>query len=116
MGRVLVHLAHRHLVRAPVALGALAVDLLRAGPALGRAQHDHRPARAFRETILTRVGLDALDFADDRVQRGGHQLVHLLRLVALDEIRRVAIAAEELVQLLVADPGENGRDWRSCSR
>ena len=34
MRRVLVHLAHRHLVRAPVALGAPAVDLLRAGPAL----------------------------------------------------------------------------------
>ena len=49
--RVLVHLAHRHLVRAPVVLGALAVDLLRAGPALGCAQHDHRPARALREAV-----------------------------------------------------------------
>ena len=48
MSGVLVHLAHRHLMRAPVALGAPAVDLFRAGPALGRAHHDHRPARAAR--------------------------------------------------------------------
>ena len=53
---------------------------------------------------------------DDRVQRGRHQLVHLRRVVPLDEIRRVAVAAEQLVQLLVADAGQDGRDWRSCSR
>ena len=38
-------LGERHLVRAPRALDRQAVDLLRAGPALRRAQHDHRPAR-----------------------------------------------------------------------
>ena len=41
-------LAHRHLVGAPGALDRLAVDGLGAGPALGRAQDDHRPARAAR--------------------------------------------------------------------
>ena len=49
---VLMHLPHRHLVGAPVALGPLAIDLLRAGPALGRAQHDHRPARPLREAVV----------------------------------------------------------------
>ncbi len=107
MGRVLVHLAHRHLVRAPVVLGALAIDFFRARPALGCAKHDHRPARAFRETILDAHPLDALNFADDLVQGGGHQLVHLFRLIPLDEIRRVAIAAEQVIQLLMADAGEN---------
>ena len=107
VGRVLVHLAHRHLVRAPVALGALAVDLFRARPALGGAEHDHRPARAFRETVATRVGLDALDLGDDLVERGCHELVHLFRLVPLDEIGRVPISAKKLVQLLMADPSQD---------
>ena len=105
---IVVHLAHRHLVRAPVALGALAVDLLRAGPALGRAQHDHRPARPLRHAVTGRLGLDRRDLGEDGVERRGHQLVHRLRIVALDEIRRVAVAAEELLELLVADAGEHG--------
>src|SRR4029077_10393404 len=67
MSGVLVHLSHRHLMRAPVALGAPAVDLLRAGPTLWCAKHDHRPERAFGETILARIGLDAPDIADDSV-------------------------------------------------
>ena len=41
----------RHLVRAQRALDRLAVDHLRPGPALGRAQDDHRPARALREAV-----------------------------------------------------------------
>ena len=35
MGRIPVHLAHRHLVGAPIVFCSLAIDLLRAGPALG---------------------------------------------------------------------------------
>ena len=76
MGRVFVHLAHRHLVRAPVILGALAIDFFRARPALGCAKHDHRPAGPLRETILTCVAFDALNFTDDGVEGVGHQLVH----------------------------------------
>ena len=106
MGRVLVHLAHRNLVRAPVILGALAIDLFRTGPALGCAQHDHRPARTLLETFSTRIRFDALNFPDDLVQGGGHQLVHFFRLIALDEIRRVAIATKQVIELLVADASE----------
>ena len=36
----------RHLMGAPGVLGLLAVDLLGAGPALGRAEHDHGVGRA----------------------------------------------------------------------
>src|SRR5437588_8473206 len=86
MRRVLVHLTHRHLVRAPVALGAPAVDLFRARPALWRAKNDHWPAGPLRETVQTGVGLDAPNFTEDRVEGGGHQLMHLFRLIALDEI------------------------------
>src|SRR6266478_7686647 len=106
MSGVLVHLSHRHLMRAPVALGAPAVDLLRTGPTLWCAKHDHRPERAFGETILARIGLDAPDIADDSVERSRHQLVHGLRLIPLDEVRGVAIASEQVVQFLVADPGQ----------
>ena len=107
--RLLVHLAHRHLMRAPRILGALAVDFLRAGPALRRAKNDHRPARALDAALPTRArgGLNAPNFRDGLVERGGHQLVHLRRLAAFDEDRRVAVAAEQLIQFLVADAREH---------
>src|SRR5262249_60814380 len=82
---------------------------LRAGPALGCAKNDHRPAWARLDTVFPRIRLNAMNFVDDRVQRGGHELMHLLRLIPLDEVRRVAIAAEQLIQLLMAETGENGR-------
>src|SRR6476619_7358321 len=68
MSGVLVHLSHRHLMRAPVALGAPAVDFFRTGPSLWCAKHDHRPAGAFGETILAHIDLDASDLADNRVK------------------------------------------------
>src|SRR5271166_2743226 len=34
--------------------------------------------------------------------------MHFFRLIPLDEIRRVAIAAEEMIQLLMTDTGQNG--------
>ena len=105
---VVVHLAHRHLVRAPVTLGAPAVDFLRAGPPLGvRSTIIGQRGRSLRP--VPRVRLDALDLADDGVQRRRHQLVHRFGVVALDEIRGVAVAAEQLVQFLVADPGQERR-------
>ena len=95
------HHAHRHLVRAPVALLPLAVDLLGAGPALRRAHDDHRPDRAFRKSVLPRVGLDVPDLADHRLERRGHELVHDRRVVAFDEMRRVAVSAKQRLKLLV---------------
>ncbi len=109
VGGVLVHLTHRHLVGAPVVLRALAVDLLGTGPALGRAQDDHGPARTRRVAVPTRVGLDPPDLGDDRVEGARHELVHLLRFVTFDEIGRVTVASEEMIQLLVADAGQHRR-------
>ena len=102
-----MHLPHRHLMGSPIALGPPAIDLLRAGPALRRAQHDHGPARPLREAVLPRLGLDALNVRDDALKRGGHELVHLLRLISLDKVGCVAIATEELVQLLMTDAGQH---------
>ena len=107
VGGVLVHLAHGHLVGSPVILGALAVDLLGARPALGRAQDDHRPARARREAIPARVALDAPDLFGHRVEGGRHELMHRPGVVPLHEVGGVAVAAEEVLQLLVADAGEH---------
>src|SRR5258708_22811644 len=104
-----MQLAHWHLVRTPVILSALAIDFFGAGPALRRAKYDHRPERTLLETIFARPGFDALNFPDDRIQCGGHQLVHLFRIPSFDEIGRVAIAAEHVFQLLMTDAGENSR-------
>ena len=87
------------------------------GPALGGAQHDHRPARpVVRLARLTRSALDLRDLRGDLIERGGHQLVHRRRVVALDEVRRVAVALE---QSSAAPRGGCARarwGWRSCSR
>ena len=104
---VAMHRAHRNLMGAPIVLGPLAIDLLGARPALRRAEHDHGPAGALHRAVLARVGLDALDVADDGIQRRGHLAVHLGRVAPLDEIGGVAVAAEKLVQFLMADASEH---------
>ena len=103
------HRAHRHLVRAPVALFPLAVDLLGTGPALRRPHDDHRPDWALGESILPRIRLDAANLADHRFERGGHELVHHRRVIAFDEMRRVAVSAKKRLELLMTDPRQHGR-------
>jgi hypothetical protein len=86
--RVLVDAGQRHLVGAPRALDRMAVDRLRPGPTLGRAQHDHRPAGARRgdAAAAPRLLLDAPDFPDALLQRRRHLLVHVGRVAPLDEV------------------------------
>ncbi len=76
---------------------------------LGRAHHDHRPARPAGIAVGPRMVLDRLDLGDDRIEGRCHQLVHDRRVVALDEIRLVAVAHEQLLELVVADPRQHGR-------
>jgi len=91
------------------ALNGLAVDFLRPRPALGRAQHDHRPHGSLAKPIDARVGLNPLDLADDLIQYGGHPLVHRLGLIAFDEVGRVSITAKQRLQLVAADAGQHCR-------
>ena len=105
---VLGELRQRHLVGAEGALHRLAVDLLGPRPALGRAQDDHRPARPL-GGALARTRLDGGDVADHLVERLGHELVHGRRVVALDEVRLVAVADQQRAQLVVRDAREHGR-------
>ena len=50
-----------------------------------------------------------LNIFKDVVERGSHQLVHLLRITALDKVGRVAVAAEKLIQLFMTDAGQHTR-------
>src|SRR5215831_10926824 len=92
--RVLVHLPHRDLMSSPVAFCALAVDLLRTRPSLWSAQHDHRPARTLPGAIFSRLRADVLDVRHDTLERGGHELVHFLRLISFDKVGCITIATE----------------------
>ena len=102
----------RHLVSAPGVLDRLAVDHGGTGPALRRAQDDHRPARPL-GVARGRPGLDAGDLVQHRVERLRHPLVHQERVLAVeatgDDVGRVAIAAHEVEQLALRDPGEDRR-------
>ena len=109
MSLVAADIRHRHLVRAPRSLDRLAVDLLRARPALRRAQHDHRPARAFRRLARARRLLDPGDVVQRVVERGGEFLVDGLGVVAGDEHRPVAVALHQCHELPLRDAREHGR-------
>ena len=107
LGRL--HFSHRHLMRAPSSFDLLAVDFFGAGPTLGRTQDDHRPARPAHRLVIARLLLNRLDFGDDRIEGRRHFLVHRLRLGAFNEIRPIAVAAQESFQLLMADARQHGR-------
>ena len=99
----------RHLVRAPEALDLHAVDLLRTGPALRAAQHDHGPART-RGARPSRAPLDGADLVERRVQRRGHQLVHRVGIVAFDELAARSHSREtDCCTSSSADAAEHGR-------
>ena len=99
----LCHVVDRDLVGAPGSLDRQPVHHLGTGPALRRPHHDHGPEWASRALFLSRRSLDFLDLVEDELQQGGHPLVHLHRVVAGDDVRRVAVAHEELAQLALRD-------------
>src|SRR5665647_763935 len=95
------------LMGAEGALDGLVVDLLRPRPAFGCAQNDHRPARARGVVALARLLLDGLDALDHFVEHGGHALVNLRRVVAVHEVRGVAVAFEQRAQLVLRDASQH---------
>ena len=99
----------RHLVRSEGALDLQAVDDFRSGPALGRLEDDHRPARPGGVVVAPRILLDLPDVLDGLVHGGGHEFMHLFRLIAFHKVRRPAAAAQELLQFLMLDAGQDGR-------
>ena len=97
-GQMLCALLHGdgHLVGQEVVFDALPVDHLGPGPALRRAQDDHRPARTGGITGLAGMLLDGLDTLDDLVHGLSHQPVHGHGVVALHEIGFPAAAMEKV--------------------
>ena len=98
-----------HLVRAERTLDGFAVDDFRPRPALGRAQHDHRPLDVAEVLARTGAALDVVNFLNDSVQRLGHLLVHRQRVVALDKIGLPRAAEEEMFEFLVRHAAKDGR-------
>ena len=66
-------------------------------------------ADASASSDCARLLLHGADLVDGALQRLGHLLVHRGRIAALDEVRLVAVADEQRLQLLVADAREDGR-------
>ena len=100
---------HRYLVRPECTLDLQPVDELRSRPTLGRPQYDHRPSRARGVFLVASVRLDPPDAFDGRSHRRGHELMHGVRVIPLDEQRRPTAPAQELVQLVFLDASEHGR-------
>ncbi len=110
--RILTDLEDRDLVGAPEAFELVAVDFFRAGPAFGGSQHDHRPAGPAgvapgELAVFASVALDGANVVDAVLEHGGHGLVHDVWVVAFDEVRIPAIAAEEPLQFLVRNARED---------
>ena len=100
----------RHLVRAPGALDLDAVDLAGPGPALRRAQHDHRPARPRRSRRLARGAAWIARISSSAPSSAAANAWCIVgRVVARHEARRVAVALEQRAQLVLGDPREHRR-------
>jgi len=107
--RVLPHLRQRHLVGAKSALHLLVVDLARAGPALRRTEHDHRPARALDRATRPGPLLDGGDLVQRPVHGRGECLVHRGRIVPGDQVRLVTVPAHQVQQVGLGDSAQHRR-------
>ena len=101
-----IHIPHRHLMAAPIVFAFLSVDERWAGPAFGRAEHDHRPGRPFQVSEIAGFGPNALDFRDGQIHDFSKLLVDGLRIVPLDEIGFVSHPLEKLLQFVLRNPRE----------
>ncbi|MPM37374.1 hypothetical protein SDC9_83985 [bioreactor metagenome] len=78
------------------------------GPALGRAEYQHGPARAGVVAGFAGILLDAPQLTHRPFQGGGHSLMHRLRLIALHEAGLPATASEEQFGFLPGDAVKDG--------
>src|SRR5271166_3441524 len=95
-------------MRAPCTFDGFSIDLFWPRPTFRTAQDDHRPRRQSRIPASTSPVLNRPNFLYDCVQSASHQLMHLLRLVPLDEIGLPAIAGEKIGKFLIVHAGEHG--------
>ncbi len=109
MVRLGLEVGDRYLVRAERALDLLSVHDPGPGPPLGRAQHDHWPARARRLALGAGDFLNPGYLIESLLECRRQLLVHRIRLVARNEDRCMPITLQEGAQLRLRDPGEHGR-------
>jgi hypothetical protein len=94
----------------PCAFRQLTVNRLGAGPALGRAEHDHGPPRPLVCVAASTCRLlDVSDPIEHRVQRLGHLAMHRSRLVALHEEWLVAVTLEQALELVAWHTRQDSR-------
>ena len=106
---VLARRGERDLVRPPGPLHRQPVHHLGPGPPLGRLQHDGGPGGPGAIAVVPGPALDGADLADRRVHGGRELLVDQLRVVALDRVHLVPVAAQQRLELLGRYPGQHGR-------
>ena len=90
------------------ALDLQPINCFRPGPAFRRIQHQQRPARPGGVVLVARVLLNPPYVLYGTVQFRGHGLVHSFRFLALHIVRRPAVAAQQLVQFLMSNAGQQG--------
>ena len=95
-------------MRPPGALHRHPVHLRRAGPPLGGAHYDHRPARPLAATVAGAV-LNGADLGEALVHHRRHFLMHNGRLVAGHVPRPIPVAAQQRVELILRDAGQQCR-------
>ena len=106
----------RHLMGAPGVLGLLAINLLGAGPTLGRTEHDHGIGRTdhglARSGLSHSGGLDVADLIEDLLEQGGKTRVNACMALIVEtgdkEVRLIAHALKELGELFVGHAGKDG--------
>ena len=106
---VLASACERHLVGPPGPLDLDPVDHGRPRPSLGGHEQDHRPRTPLEVAVLPGRPLDLEDPVVRLVERGGELAVHVAGVVALDGPHLVAVAAEQVEQLVARDPRRDGR-------
>jgi len=92
-----------YLVGSPEAFHAVPIHFFRAGPALGRAEDDHRPAGTVGFTAAARLFLNRSNFLDTGFDSRRHPLMHHLGIVALglDHMWRPAVSEEKIFEVLL---------------
>ena len=92
--------AERHLVGAPRVDDLHPVHDPGPGPALRRAQHDHRPARLPVDPLCSGLVLNGLDLVDGRFEGLGETVVHPRQIVAGDLDHLIPMTFQKTAQIL----------------
>ena len=108
MRRILTHAGERHLVSTEGSGDGNAIDHVRPGPPLGRAQDDRRPARLALEAVGAGIGLDCRDGVVRPVEGGGEILEDRGRIVAAHETDLVAMPFDQGAHVVVGHASHHG--------